>query len=159
MMLLLLWCAVENEGGAMSILPEAEVQTRLANLVEEWQKAEDDCIASCDKMLKATDNVIIQEIVGIIRSDSTRHKEVLTLISQAMEGEVTVEAKELGKMNELIEEHLELERESVSLALKEFETSRNVAVRQLLGYLLEDERKHFMLMTQLIDFERLNPED
>lgn len=134
--------------------PDIKSKDRFTSLLEEWQKAEDDTITHCQKIFEATDNVLIKTMADIIRSDATRHKEVLGMIPQAKEGAISLMPEEMGAISELITEHLEIERHSISLAMEEFEHSRNFAERQLFFYLLEDEKKHFKLLTHLNDFQR-----
>ena len=138
----------------MATSPETTSEARFMSLLDKWQKAEDQTIAHCQKMLEATDNILVRTMADLIKADSVKHKEILTMIGQAMEGAITLRPEELGTISELITEHLEIERSSISLAMEEFQNSRNFVVRQLLSYLLEDEKKHFKLLTQLNDYKR-----
>jgi len=142
------------EGGVMGVTLDTERNTRFMNLLEEWQTAEDDIIVHCQKMDEATDNAFIKALADIIKTDSLKHKEILAMIGEATKGNITLGQDELGDISGLIAEHLEIERKSISLALMEFENSSSFVVQQLLFYLLEDERKHFMLLTMLNEYER-----
>ena len=122
--------------------------------IQKWQEMEDQTIASADKIKAATGNILVQTLADIIRSDSAKHKEVLAMISQALDGVIELNPEELGQISELITNHIEIERSSISLAMEEYENSRHFVIRELLSYLLEDERKHFKLLTQLNDFKR-----
>ncbi len=122
--------------------------------IRKWQEMEDLTIASADRIKAATGNVLVQTLADIIRADSTKHKEVLAMISRALDGAIELNPDELGQISELITNHIEIERSSIDLAMEEYENSRHFVVRELLSYLLEDERKHFKLLTQLNDFKR-----
>jgi len=119
-----------------------------------WQKLEDATIESCEKIMNATDNVLVKTIARLIKSDSQKHKEILDVISDALSGTISLTPEELGGISELLEAHLKMEKGSIMLAEDEFENSRHFVVRHLLSYLLEDEKKHFKLMSQLIDFKK-----
>lgn len=122
--------------------------------IRKWQDIEDQTIASCDRILSATDNVLVRTITDVIKADSEKHKEVLAVISQALEGTISLTPDELGEMSELLDKHLDLEMDTVALASEQLEMSRNFVVDHLVSYLLEDEKKHFLLMRQLNDFKK-----
>ncbi|MHB8840927.1 MAG: hypothetical protein ACYC56_03915 [Candidatus Aquicultor sp.] len=122
--------------------------------INKWKKLEDVTIESCEKIMNATDNKLVTTIAGLIKTDSQKHKEVLDAINEALTGTITLTPEELGDIAELINAHLELERNSITLAEEEFEESRHFVVRHLLSYLLMDEQKHFKLLSQLKDFQR-----
>lgn len=122
--------------------------------ISQWQKMEDATIASCDEILEATDNKLVTTIAGIIKSDSENHKMVLGVVKETLNGTITLTPDELGELSGLLEKHRDLEKESVELAAEQLELSRNFVVNHLVSYLLEDERKHYMLMHQLNDFKK-----
>ncbi|MDO8735512.1 MAG: hypothetical protein Q7K29_00305 [Thermoleophilia bacterium] len=122
--------------------------------ISKWQEMEDLTIATCDEILAATDNKLVTTIAGIIKSDSTKHKMVLDVVKEALNGTITLTPDELGDLSELLEKHRDLEKETVELAAEQLELSRNFVVNHLVSYLLEDERKHFMLLHQLNDFKK-----
>ena len=122
--------------------------------IKQWQAIEDATICSCDEILAVTDNILVRTIADVIKADSQKHKEVLDVISQALTGTISLTPDELGEMSELLEKHLDLEMDTVSLASEQLERSRNFVVDHLVSYLLEDEKKHFLLMRQLNDFKK-----
>lgn len=122
--------------------------------IDQWQKMEDATISSCDEILEATDNKLVTTIAGIIKSDSEKHKMVLGVVKEALNGTITLTPDELGELSGLLEKHRDLEKETVDLAAEQLELSRNFVVNHLVSYLLEDERKHYMLLHQLNDFKK-----
>lgn len=122
--------------------------------ITQWQKMEDLTIDTCDEILEATDNKLVTTIAGIIKSDSVKHKMVLGVVKEALNGTITLTPDELGDLSGLLEKHRDLEKETVELAAEQLELSRNFVVNHLVSYLLEDERKHYMLLHQLNDFKK-----
>lgn len=138
----------------MSTRNMVEEQETFEAGIDKWQKMEDLTIATCDEILEATDNKLVTTIAGIIKSDSTKHKMVLGVVKEALNGTITLTPNELGELSGLLEKHRDLEKETVELAAEQLELSRNFVVNHLVSYLLEDERKHFLLLHQLNDFKK-----
>ncbi len=122
--------------------------------IAKWQDMEDATIATCDEVIGATDNVLIKTVAGIIKADSEKHKLVLGVISQTLNGMITLTPDELGTMSELLDKHVELEQGCVALGTAQLSLSHNFVVSHLLAYLLEDEKKHCLLLNQLNDFKK-----
>ncbi len=122
--------------------------------IRRWQQIEDTTIESCEAIIDATGNELVKTIAGVIKADSIKHKEILSVIEDALNGTITLAPDELGGLSSLLDNHLRIERDSISLATEEFENSRHFVVRELLSYLLEDERKHYKIVSQLNDFKR-----
>lgn len=138
----------------MAVSDKVEQQASFEEGIHKWMELEDVTIAHCDKILDATDNRLVEIIVDSIRSDSEKHKVMLSFITEALNGTITLEPDELGELAVLLDEHLEIERGSIDMALREYENSRHFVIRHLLSYLLADEKKHFKLLSQLKDFQR-----
>ncbi|MCL6472019.1 MAG: hypothetical protein K6T91_04325 [Firmicutes bacterium] len=122
--------------------------------IKKWKDLEDVTIESCDKIIGSSSNALVKTVAGIIKADSHKHKEILNVIEDALNGTILLSPEELGAISELLDNHLKLEKNSVMLAEKELENSRHFVIRHLLSYLLEDERKHVKLLNQLNDFKR-----
>ncbi len=138
----------------MAIEGIVEERSRFEQGIRKWQQVEDVTIESCEALKDATENILVQTVADIIRADSVKHKEVLDVILKALDGTITLTPEELGGMSSLLDNHLNIERDSIALAMEEFENSRHFVIRELLSYLLEDERKHYKLLSQLNDFKR-----
>ncbi len=138
----------------MTVQNIVEQQETFEAGIKKWQEIEDETISSCDAILGATENVLVKTIAEVIKTDSEKHKHVLEVISQTLEGTITLTPDELGVMSELLDKHLELERGTVALASEQLDRSRNFVVKQLLTYLLEDEKKHYLLLKELNDFKK-----
>ena len=78
------------------------------------------------------------------------HRRVQQLIIDHFEkGTISVNPDELTEYWDLLEEHEELERETVTLAEKAMNETTSQLAKYLLGYLLTDEKKHNMLLDEL----------
>ena len=138
----------------MAVSDKVEQQAAFEEGIRKWIELEDVTIAHCDKIMDATDNRLVEIIVDSIRSDSEKHKVILSFITEALNGTITLEPDELGELSALLDEHLEIEKSSIDMALREYENSRHFVIRHLLSYLLADEKKHYKLLGQLKDFQR-----
>jgi rubrerythrin len=138
----------------MAVSDKVEQQADFQEGIDKWMELEDVTIAHCDKILDATDNRLVEIIVDSIRADSEKHKVILSFITEALNVTITLEPDELGELSVLLDEHLEIEKSSIDMALREYDNSRHFVIRHLLSYLLADEKKHFKLLGQLKDFQR-----
>ena len=91
----------------------------------------------------------------IIKQDSAMHKKVQQLLIDSFEKEaIQLQPEELSEVWGMIENHIELEKETVRLAEESRKNSNNFVVRYLLGYLMTDEQKHNDVLAQLEDVKR-----
>jgi rubrerythrin len=122
--------------------------------VEKWLRLEDDTIASCEKIIDASDNAMVKLMAGLVKTDSQKHIEILNFIKEALDGTITLTPDELGNISELLDAHIQIEKDSITLGEAEYEESRHFVVRHLLSYLIMDETKHFKIFNQLRDYKR-----
>jgi len=133
----------------------AEDMQALLETLEEWQQLEKDTISITRKIAGKTDNPLIQTLMKIIQNDSKMHYKVQkTIIDSFTEEAITLRPEELGDMWEMMEQHAEMERATIQKAEEALQNCRLFPQRQLLMYLLEDERKHDKILTQLANFKR-----
>ena len=64
---------------------------------------------------------------------------------------ISLSPDELGDVWEMVEKHIELEKETIRLAEESRKNSKNFVVRYLLNYLMTDERKHNEILEQMED--------
>jgi hypothetical protein len=133
----------------------AEDLDGLLETLQEWQKLEKATISLTQKIGKKSDNVLVQTLMKIIQQDSKMHFKVQkAIIDSFTEEAMTLRPEELGDMWEMVEKHAEMERETIKKAEEALDNCRLFPQRQLLIYLLEDEKKHDKLLTQLGNFKR-----
>jgi hypothetical protein len=82
------------------------------------------------------------------------HKRIQQLIIDNFEKQAfTLTPEELGEVWELVDKHIELEKETLRLAEESRKNSKNFLVRYLLGYLTTDEQKHNEILAQMEDIK------
>ena len=131
-----------------------EAQEKIVANMSKWQKIEQASIQSTGKIIEATDNPVIAIVAEIIQRDSENHKRVQALIQSTLESQaVALSPDDLGKVWNLIEKHIAIEKETVELAkdsLSAIEGKKGMILQQyLLEYLLRDEEKHDAVLANL----------
>ena len=125
------------------------------DVLRQWQGIERDAIETTAQIMEKTDNLLIRQIMEIIRNDSVQHHRVQQfLIDSITRTPVTLTAEDLAEVWGQIEAHDELERQTIELAkeLKEQTTEPMHVI--LLDYLLRDEEKHDTLLMDLDAFKK-----
>ena len=134
---------------------QKELNENLVATLKKWQKIEDASVKSTSDIIGATKNPIVRQIMEIIKQDSAMHKKVQQLIIDSFEKEaMQLQPEELSEVWGMIENHIELEKETVRLAEESRKYSNSFIVRYLLGYLMTDEQKHNEILAQLEDVKR-----
>jgi len=132
-----------------------EALETLAARLRKWQGIEDGSVALTAQVLAKTKNPLIRLIMEIIQQDSVMHRKVQQAILDSLEKEAfSLQPEELAEIWGMIEKHDEAEKEAVRLAEEAKENCPLLIQRQLLEYLLEDEKKHDRLMGNLEAFKR-----
>jgi len=131
-----------------------EAQERIIQNMNHWKKVENDSVASTGRIIEKTGNPIIRLVMEIIQRDSQMHYRVQETIADSLErGTVSLSIDELADVWEMIEKHIELERETIKLAkasLEEIGSNKGMLVQAyLLEYLLKDEEKHDSMLAKL----------
>lgn len=134
---------------------KAEKPQELTAVLKRWQEIETASISNTTEIIAKTHNPLIQLVMEIIRQDSFMHKRVQQVILDSLEKEaISLTPEELGDIWEMVEKHAELEKETIALAEKAQKECRLLIQKSLLGYLIEDEKKHDRLLQQLEDFKK-----
>ncbi len=134
---------------------KAEQLEELKQILRQWQKIEDGSVSHATAILEKTQNPLIRLVMEIIRQDSMMHKKVQQAILDSLEKEAfQLQPEELAEIWEMIEEHDKQEAEAVRMAEQARRACPLAIQRQLLEYLIDDERKHERLMGHLEDFKR-----
>lgn len=134
---------------------QAEELEQLKKTLREWQQVEDHAINHCDAVLAKTQNSLIRLVMEILRQDSVMHKRVQQAILDSLEKEAfSLQPEELGELWQMIEHHDEAEERALRMAEQARRNCPLIIQRQLLEYLIDDERKHERLLGYLSDFKR-----
>ena len=133
---------------------QKELNEKLVATLKKWQKVEDDSVKSTSEIISKTKNPVVKQIMEIIRQDSAMHKKVQQLIIDSFEKEALyLSPEELGDVWSMVENHIELEKETIRLAEESRKNSKSFFVRYLLGYLMTDEQKHNEILLQMEDIK------
>ncbi len=133
---------------------QKELNEKLIDTLKQWQKVEDDSVKSTSEIIAKTKNPIVRQIMEIIRQDSAMHKKVQQVIIDSFEKEALyLSPEELGDVWNMVEKHIELEKETIRLAEESRKNSKSFFVRYLLGYLMTDEQKHNEILQQMEDIK------
>jgi hypothetical protein len=130
-----------------------EIQQAIVDNMKRWQKIENASVASTGKIIDKTDNPVVRLIMEVIQRDSQFHYRVQEMIVDSLETKtITLSPDDLGEVWEMIEKHIELEKKTVELAeeaLKNLKGKKMVVQEYLINYLLEDEKKHNLVLDHL----------
>ena len=100
--------------------------------------------------MEKTDNLLIRQIMEIIRNDSVQHHRVQQfMIDTITRAPVTLSPEDLAEVWGQIEAHDELERQTIELAKELLEETTEPIHKILLNYLLTDEEKHDGILGEL----------
>jgi arginine/lysine/ornithine decarboxylase len=134
---------------------QKELNEKLVATLKKWQKIEDASVKSTTEIIGKTKNPVVKQVMEIIKQDSAMHKKVQQLLIDSFEKEaIQLQPEELSEVWDMIENHIELEKETVRLAEESRKYSNSFIVRYLLGYLMTDEQKHNEVLAQLEDVKR-----
>jgi len=125
------------------------------DVLRQWQGIERDAIETTAQIMEKTNNLLIRQIMEIIRNDSVQHHRVQQfLIDSITRTPITLSPEDLAEVWGQIEAHDELERQTIELAkeLKEQTTEPMHVI--LLDYLLRDEEKHDTILGDLEKFKK-----
>jgi len=120
------------------------------DVLRQWQGIERDAIETTAQIMEKTDNLLIRQIMEIIRNDSVQHHRVQQFLIDSMtKTPITLQPEELAEVWGQIEAHDELERQTIELAKNLREQSTSPVANVLIDYLLRDEEKHDTLLGDL----------
>jgi len=133
---------------------QKELNEKLVDTLRAWQVVEDESVRSTSEIIARTKNPVVKQIMEIIRQDSAMHKKVQQLLIDNFEKEAfNLMPEELADVWNLVEKHIELEKETIRLAEESRRNTKNFVVRYLLGYLMTDEQKHNLILQQMEDIK------
>ena len=140
-------------------ITKKEIQENLVANMQSWQKVEDASIASTGRVIEKTDNPIVRLVMEIIQRDSQMHHRVQQWIADSLTVKaVSLSPDELGEVWEMIEQHIAIEKKTQVLASASLEAAKGskgmLLQAYLLEYLLEDEKKHDLMLQRLDEIKK-----
>ena len=128
---------------------------KLLKTLRDWQGIERNAIQTCTKIMEKTDNLLIRQFMEIIRNDSVQHHRVQQFIIDSLTKQpVRLNHEELAQIWEEIEAHDKVERKTIELAKELKRECKFFVQRSLLEYLIADEEKHDLILTELDKFKK-----
>ncbi len=132
-----------------------ERQKFMIDVLRQWQGIERDAIETTAQIMEKTDNLLIRQIMEIIRNDSVQHHRVQQfMIDTLTRTPVKLSPEDLAEVWGQIEAHDELERQTIALAKELKEYTTEPVNKILLDYLLRDEEKHDSILAELEKFKK-----
>lgn len=128
---------------------------KLLKTLRDWQGIERNAIQTCTKIMEKTDNLLIRQFMEIIRNDSVQHHRVQQFIIDSLTKQpIKLSHEELAQIWEEIEAHDKVERKTIEMAKECKEECQFFVQRSLLEYLIADEEKHDLILTELDKFKK-----
>jgi hypothetical protein len=135
-----------------------EIQSQITENMKKWQAIENASVKSTGKVIEKTENPIVRQIMEIIQRDSETHHRIQQLIIDSLESmTISLTPEELGEVWDLIEKHIELEKQTIELALESLDAlkGRKMVIQEyLLDYLRIDEEKHNQVLDTLATIKK-----
>jgi rubrerythrin len=128
---------------------------KLLKTLRDWQGIERSAIETCTKIMEKSDNLLIRQFMEIIRNDSVQHHRVQQFIIDSLTKQpVTLSHEELAQIWDEIVAHDKVERKTIEMAKECKEECQFFVQRSLLEYLIADEEKHDLILTELDKFKK-----
>jgi hypothetical protein len=133
-----------------------EYREEAVGVLRSWQGLEREAIETCAQIMEQTDNMLIRQVMEIIRNDSVQHHRVQQFMIDIASkgGPVTLSPEEMAEIWTRLEEHDELERKTIKMAENLKEKIKDPVQKLLLEYLITDEQKHDLLLNQLNELKK-----
>jgi len=126
------------------------VEEKLVKVMRRWQTVEDESIRMTKTIQAKTENPLVRLVMEIIAHDSAMHRRVQQFIIDSIEeSPIQLSPEDLEKIWDHIAQHIAEEKKTLELADEARTSTRFFVQRYLLNYLLEDERKHDLLLDRL----------
>ncbi len=125
----------------------SESEQNLIQKLRQWQSVEDEAMQMTREIQFQTENPLIRLVMEIIAHDSAMHRRVQQFIIDSIENkQVGLPSEDFENFRNIIEKHAERERSAIAMAEKAKEGIDLFVPQYLFSYLLEDERKHDLLL-------------
>jgi len=127
-----------------------ERTARAIALLRSWQALEREAINTTAEIMEKTDNLLIRQMMEIIRNDSVQHHRVQQFLIDSMTKQaITLAPEDLGEIWSQLEAHDKVERKTIELAKELKDEIPDPVTKVILEYLITDEEKHDKLLEHL----------
>ncbi len=132
----------------------AATDKEMLKLLRKWITIEEQTIRSCGAIINKAKNPIIATLTAAIRNDSEKHKAILQLVIDGMtKSGFVLSPDDLASVSSLLNKHIVLEQKSIETASRALELSYDPIITQMLKLILEDEKKHKKMASQMNDLK------
>ena len=126
---------------------------KFVEALKHWQQIERESINSSTEVMEKTDNLLVRQVMEIIRNDSVQHHRVQQFIIDSLTTTpIHLRPEELAEIWDQIQKHDDAEKAVIELG-KKLREGCNFVQKTLLDYLIYDEQKHDMLLGELEKFK------
>ena len=137
---------------------------QLKTFLEEQIKLEEKIVKMATKSVGDTKNQLVKHLIQAIAIDSNKHALLIKAILARIESRTPfIDEAKRDELGEDIKTHIELEANAINTYTKLIPQTEDPGSKQVLKYILEDEKRHHRLLTQLyklvIEKETLTEED
>jgi hypothetical protein len=133
----------------------AERAENMVAVLREWQGIERQAVNDLGEIVEKSASPLIRIIMEIIRHDSLMHHRVQQfLVDSVTVAAPAVTREDIAEIWGLVEAHDRAEKKTIELARGLLEHAWTPVQKQLLDYLLKDETKHDLLLTQLDELKK-----
>jgi rubrerythrin len=132
-------------------------EQNLVQKLRQWQSVEDEAMQMTREIQIRTENPLIRLVMEIIAHDSAMHRRVQQFIIDSIEKKPALQLEDLEDFRDIIDKHIERERSAIAMAEKAKEGIDLFVPRYLFSYLLEDERKHDLLLERFEEIRDSHP--
>jgi rubrerythrin len=126
----------------------------MVDTLQQWQGIERHAMNTTAEIMEGTRNPLVRIIMEIIRHDSLMHHRVQHFLVDSMtEQDVSLTREEIADIWAKIEEHDKIEKKTIEYAEELQKKAWNPVHKHMLGYLLDDEKKHDRLLEILSEIK------
>lgn len=127
-----------------------ERDERLISTLRRWQQIERESIEGAGVVMEKTKNPVVRLLMEMVRNDSVQHHRVQQFVIDSLtDTALTLTPDDVAAVWDEIVAHEGREAETIELAKAAKEECRYFVQRELLDYVLADEKKHEKLFAHL----------
>ena len=125
---------------------------------------EEKIVRMAKKSVEDTENQLVKYLIQAIAIDSNKHALLLSALVARLESKTPfIEEKKRDELGRDIQEHIEMEAKAIKTYTELIPKTDDPGSKQVLEYILDDEKRHHLLLTRLyelvIEKETLTEED
>jgi rubrerythrin len=137
---------------------------QLKTFLKDSVALEEKIVRMAKKSVKNTENQLVKNLIQAIAIDSNKHALMLNAILARLESKTPfIEESKRDELGKNIKAHIEMEAEAIKTYKELIPEMEDPGSKQVLEYILDDEKRHHRLLTQLyklvIEKETLTEED